>query len=187
VAPPPVKLRKLMHGAGHEGGARAGTENTLLAAGLGAACAVARRELAASATHLAAMRDRLQATFAARAAEDASATATTAAGVDAKKPFEIRVNGQPDDARRLPNTLSVSFRGVLASAVMAKVESRVACSAGAACHSHDDDRVSHVLRAMAVPLDYARGTLRLSVGKHTTKGEVDEAARLIIAAVESLL
>ena len=61
------------------------------------------------------------------------------------------------------------------------------CSAGAACHSHDDQRISHVLRAMQLPLEFARGTLRLSVGKPTTEAEVDEAAELIADAVESLL
>ena len=61
-----------------------------------------------------------------------------------------------------------------------------AASPGAACHSHIDERVSHVLKAMAVPLEYARGTLRLSVGRFTTTDEVDEAADLIVSVVNEL-
>ena len=69
-----------------------------------------------------------------------------------------------------------------------------AASAGAACHAAPADAapvsaasaatVSHVLRAMGVPPDYAIGTLRLSVGRHTTREEVLRAADAIIAAVQ---
>jgi cysteine desulfurase len=162
---------------------RAGTESTLLARGLGAACAVASASLASgrgpSATvALARLRDRLEARL--------------VAGLGGAASERLRVNGHPTS--RLPNTCSVSFRGCSAPEILAAVQHRVACSAGAACHSAaaaaDNDgggpRVSHVLRAMRVPLAYARGTLRLSVGRFTTEAEVDEAADLIVAAVKSL-
>lgn len=173
------RLQKLMHGAGHENGARAGTENTILTAGLGAACRVARATLSETSKHLVAMRDRLQANFEARCTLDGQSSE--------EKPGRplMRVNGHPED--RLPNTLSISFHRVLASAIMADIQHRVACSAGAACHSHTEDRVSGVLRAMNVPMDFARGTLRLSVGKQTTSSEIDEASELILASVISLL
>mmetsp|Transcript_16362 Transcript_16362/g.37925 ORF Transcript_16362/g.37925 Transcript_16362/m.37925 type:complete len:469 (+) Transcript_16362:70-1476(+) len=210
-------LAKLMLGAGHERGLRAGTESTLLVAGLGAACAVARQGMAGATAHLLAMRQRLQANLEARfppppppppaslegggaggdspPRSEASSGPPIPGGVDGvggggsgqvqRKCGAMRVNGHPEE--RLPNTLSVSFRGILAPQLMARIQGQIACSAGAACHSHDDARVSHVLAAMGVPLDYARGTLRLSVGKSTTAEEVDEAAKLIADAVEALL
>jgi cysteine desulfurase len=186
-------LRKLMVGAGHEGGRRAGTESTLLASGLGAACAVAKASLAeanggdgegegsgvggGATAKLAYLRDRLE--------------TRVIAGMGGAASGKVRVNGHP--TLRLPNTCSLSFRGCLAPQLLRAVEHRVACSAGAACHtasmdgitnndSGDDPRVSHVLRAMRVPLEYARGTLRLSVGRFTTEAEVDEAADLLVAA-----
>ena len=125
------------------------------------------------------MRDRLQANFEARCTLDGQSSKEKAG-----RPL-IRVNGHPE--KRLPNTLSISFHRVLASAIMADIQHRVACSAGAACHSHTEDRVSGVLRAMNVPMDFARGTLRLSVGKQTTSSEIDEASELILTSVISLL
>ena len=186
-------LRKLMVGAGHEGGRRAGTESTLLASGLGAACAVAKASLeetnggggsGGATAKLAHLRDRLE--------------TRVVAGMGGAASGKVRVNGHP--TLRLPNTCSLSFRHCLAPQLLRAVEHRVACSAGAACHTAtvdgitssnngdvEDTRVSHVLRAMHVPLDYARGTLRLSVGRFTTEAEVDEAADLLVAAASKAL
>jgi len=61
----------------------------------------------------------------------------------------------------------------------------VAASAGAACHA-DTVRISHVLKAMNVPFDYAKGTLRLSVGKITTRTEIGTAIRVISDVVKNL-
>ena len=80
---------------------------------------------------------------------------------------EVRVNGHP--ARRLPNTLSVSFRGVDAGGLLQSMEG-LAASAGAACHGNSVE-LSRTLRALAVPIEWARGTIRLSTGKYTTEGE----------------
>jgi cysteine desulfurase len=159
-----VQLPKFMHGAAQESGRRAGTENVLEIVGLGKACEIARRDLATNMTHLKAIRDRLYSSL--------------VCGID-----DIRLNGHPDE--RLPNTLSVGFRGVQANSLLAYLEGRVAVSAGAACHS-DRVSVSAVLQAMNVPYEYALGTLRLSVGKMTTESEVDIAASEIAAAVQEL-
>ena len=149
---PGVRLQKLMHGAGHEQDRRAGTENIIEMAGLGRACELIEQNLPAYADHMATMRDRLQ-------------RGLLNTGADA------RVNGHPDN--RLPNTLSISFRGVEADRVLASLPT-VAASAGAACHS-DRVEVSHVLAAMNVPEEYAMGTLRLTVGRFTTADEIDRA------------
>jgi cysteine desulfurase len=93
------------------------------------------------------------------------------------------VNGHPE--QRLPNTLSLSIRAVNASELLTAIEPYVAASAGAACHS-GEVLISHVLRAMGVPADWARGTLRLSTGRHTTLEEVRDAVIAIGDAARRL-
>jgi cysteine desulfurase len=158
-----VRLEKLMHGAGHEAGRRAGTENVIEIAGLGMACETAKRDLEANGERMRRTRDRLQ------------------EGI-LRSVAEVRVNGHPD--RRLPNTLSVSIRGVEAGALLGAMEG-IAASAGAACHGASVE-VSRTLRAMGIPLEWARGTIRLSTGKYTTEGEVDRAIEIIAGAVRIL-
>ena len=67
------------------------------------------------------------------------------------------------------------------------IQARVACSAGAACHAVAKAHVSHVLVAMAVPHEVAIATLRLSLGRGTSPGEVDAAAAVIASAVRALV
>ena len=155
---------KLMHGAGQEMTKRAGTENVLEIVGLGMACEIAGRDLEKNRKHMQAMRDRLY------------------EGIR-KGCNQIKVNGHP--LKRLPNTLSISFRNLEANRILDAIGSEVAASAGAACHS-DTVQISDVLRAMAVPLDWAKGTLRLTTGRMTTGEEVDRAARIICTAVQEM-
>ncbi len=157
-----VKLAKQTHGADHEGNLRAGTENVLEIAGLGEACAIAAGAISETPAKLAALRDRLE------------------GGLRSKFPGLV-VNGKLD--ARLPNTASVSFPGLEASTLLAGLEG-VAASAGAACHA-DGVSVSAVLAAMKVPLDVAKGTLRLSVGRFSTEDEIDRAVELIVQALQS--
>jgi cysteine desulfurase len=153
-----------MEGAGQEGGRRPGTENVLEVVGLGKACEVALRDLAASHEHMRRTRDRLE------------------AGLRDRVP-RLRINGHPD--KRLPNTLSVSVHGVDANVLLGAIEESVAASAGAACHS-GRVRVSHVLQAMRVPEERARGTLRFSTGRMTSEADIDTAVAVIADAVERL-
>ena len=157
-----IALEKFMHGAGHERGHRAGTENVLEIVGLGKACEIIDGCLDGHCTHLKFMRDLLEGRL--------------VNGLD-----DVRVNGDLDN--RLPNTLSISFRDVNADEVLAEIGDEVAASAGAACHA-DDVSVSHVLSAMKLPLKWARATLRLSVGRFTTEDEIDRAAVEIVKAVK---
>jgi cysteine desulfurase len=152
-----TKLEKLIHGADHEQGRRAGTENVLEIVGLGKACEIAKRDLNKNMDHMQKMRDLLYQEL--------------MAGWD-----EIRLNGHPE--RRLPNTLSVSFRNIEANKLIAEIDT-VAVSAGAACHS-DAVKVSSVLQAMQVELEYAMGTVRFSTGKMTTAEEVKETASIFV-------
>ena len=156
-----VQLAAFMHGAGQEQGRRAGTENVLEIVGLGKACEIAQRDMDCNARHLNAMRDRLYAGLSERLKE-------------------IRLNGHPQ--QRLPNTLSLSFKGVEAPQLLAAIRDQVAASAGAACHAGGVD-LSHVLTAMNIPEEWARGTVRFSVGKMTTPEEIDQAIRVVSDAV----
>ncbi|MBW2479179.1 MAG: cysteine desulfurase [Deltaproteobacteria bacterium] len=159
-----IRLPRFMQGAGQESGRRPGTENVLEIVGLGKACEIAARDLEQNMTHMQHMRDRLY------------------EGIR-KKCVRIRVNGHPQ--HRLPNTLSISFEGLEANRILERIASRVAASAGAACHSDRID-VSGVLKAMAVPLSWAKGTLRLTTGRMTTEADIDHAIGVISQAVESL-
>ena len=85
--------------------------------------------------------------------------------------------------RRLPNTLSISVRGLDAQRLLDGLRDRLAASAAAACHSGcGGGRLSSVLQAMGVAQVYGGATLRLSTGRHTTVQEVARAAQLIIDA-----
>ncbi len=160
---PGVRLEKLMHGANHENDRRAGTENVIEIAGLGQACELIEQNLAEYARHMVDMRDRLE-------------RGLLNSGMD------VRVNGHLE--KRLPNTTSISFRGLEADRILARLPT-VAASAGAACHSGHVE-VSQVLAAMNVPGEYAMGTLRLTVGRFTTAEEIDRATAEIIEVAGSL-
>ncbi|UCG51806.1 MAG: selenide, water dikinase SelD [Candidatus Latescibacterota bacterium] len=158
-----VKLESLVHGAHHEMHRRAGTENVIEAVGLGEACVLAVEDLPRHAEHLRQMRDRL---------ED---------GIKNEFPW-VRTNGHPE--KRLPNTLSVSFKGLEANTVLSELKG-IAASAGAACHSDGVD-LSSVLEAMKVPLEYAMGTIRFSTGRFTTTEDIDKALGEITRVVRNL-
>ena len=158
-----VKLEKQMHGAPQEFGLRAGTENVLEIVGFGKACEIAGKRFSEFASNMKEKRDMLH-TLISETIPD------------------IRLNGHPE--KRLPNTLSIGFRNIKANELIEKLEN-VAVSAGAACHS-DRIEISHVLKAMNVPPEYAKGTLRISTGRHTTAEEIETAAESIIRAVKKL-
>jgi len=153
-----IKLTKLIHGAGQENNTRAGTENVLEIAGLGKACEIAGRDLAKNATRMKEMRDRLYNEL-------------------KKKISDFKLNSQFENC--LPNTLSLSFKNIDANLLLGKINNRLAVSSGAACHSGKSE-VSGVLKALNVPYEWAKGTLRFSTGKMTTIDEIDSALDIII-------
>jgi cysteine desulfurase len=150
-------FRRVLDGAGHEAGRRAGTENVAGAVGLGVACALALREGQERAQRLAARRDRLERELRARFPDAV-------------------VHGS--EAPRLPNTLSIALPGIEAWRLLADLREVVAASAGAACHS-SGAHVSPVLAAMGVAPELALGTLRLTTGRDTTDADVDAAVAAI--------
>jgi len=158
-----IHLEKFMHGAGHERGMRAGTENVLEIVGLGKACEIAKRDLEKNMAHSKAMRDRLF------------------IGLK-NKIKETVLNGHPE--KRLPNTLNVSLFGIDARFLLSGLK-EIAASAGSACHAGSTS-ISSVLAAMNVPPELARGTIRFSTGKMTTEKEIDKAVDLLATAVDQL-
>ncbi len=149
-----------MRGAGHESGRRAGTENVPAIVGLGAACALASRELPARTQHLREVRNRL---------EDQ---------LRGKLPDMVVHGG---NVERLPNTISVAFPGTIAQEIATRAEG-LAVAAGAACHS-GKPHVSSALKAMGVPDPLALATLRLSVGSPTNLDDADRAALILANTV----
>jgi cysteine desulfurase len=156
-----VKLEPFMHGAGHEQGRRAGTENVPYIVGLGAACDVARRSLPEATTRLRGLRDRLWQRLREALGE------------------RVVLNGHPE--QRLPNTLNANFVGHIGAELLQKVP-EIAASTGSACHE-GQVALSPVLCAMKVPPEIGKGAVRLSVGRFTTEDEIDRAAAAIIRAV----
>jgi cysteine desulfurase len=146
-----LELAPLLRGGSQERGARAGTENVAAIAGFGAAAEAARTGLAEAAARMAALRDRIE------------------AGLRAATPGIAVFSA---DSPRLPNTTLFSAPGMKAeTAVIAFDLEGVAVSSGAACSS-GKVAPSHVLAAMGVPPDLARGAIRLSLGHATSENEI---------------
>jgi cysteine desulfurase len=156
-------LTPLIHGAGQELGKRAGTENVILAAGLGAACRIAKKRLQQDIIVIKALRDRLQELF-------------------FKDIKGLVLNGHPEE--RLPNTLSISVPNIEGARILKGLPS-LAASTGAACHDRSV-RLSHVLAAMNVTPEVGMGALRLSLGRGNDIHQIDEAAGQIIARVREM-
>lgn len=149
------RIEPLIHGAGHESGRRAGTESALMAAGLGAASVLA--------SDLDPMRG-------IRALRDDLWRQLQSSLGD-----RIALNGHPE--HRLPNTLNLSFVGRVGAEILARLEG-VAASTGSACHSGRIE-MSPVLRTMGVAPEAGMGAVRFSLGRGTTKAEIDTVAAMI--------
>jgi len=156
-------ITPLIHGAGQEGGKRAGTENTILSVGLGVACRIAKKRLNDDTQNMEILRDRLQQLL--------------FTDLD-----DLVLNGDPDE--RLPNTLSISVPRIEGSRILDGLPTIMA-STGAACHERSV-KLSHVLSAMEVPPEVGMGTLRLTVGRSNTMDQIEEASRMIVNRVREI-
>jgi len=157
-----TSIEPLIHGAGHESGRRAGTENVLFMVGLGKACEIARRYL--SGGRILDLRERfwklLQDNFGEK----------------------VVLNGHP--AHRLPNTLNISFVGTAGAEILSELDG-VAASTGAACHSGSVE-LSPVLKAMGIAPEVGMGAIRFSLGRTTTIQELETVIQLLKDIVPSL-
>jgi cysteine desulfurase len=158
-----VSLACQMEGGGHESGLRSGTLNVPGIVGFGEACRIARPEMAEEAARLGGLRDRLRARI-----EGALEG--------------VRVNGSLD--HRLPGNLNLSFAGVDAEALLMSIP-EIALSTGSACSSASVEP-SHVLRAIGLPQQPARGSVRFGLGRFNTAEEIDYAADRLVEAVRRL-
>lgn len=160
-------VRPVLRGGGQERGARAGTENVPAIAGFGAAAEAARTAMAAEADRLAGLRDAIEASVRAIAPEAA-----------------FFGTGAP----RLPHVSAFAIPGVTAELLLMALDVEgVAVSSGSACSS-GKVKASHVLAAMGVQPDLARGALRVSLGWTSGEGDVgafSEALGRILAKIRA--
>lgn len=154
-----IELTPFMHGAGHEGGRRAGTENILEIAALGVACQDAAEWI--DDTRIEELRDyfwqRLQDEFGER----------------------VHLNGHP--SKRLPNTLNVSFDDIAGYDLLAQLPF-LAASTGSACHV-GKQHLSPVLSAMGLSADRCTGAIRFSLGRETHKDDLNLVVNCLVSEV----
>lgn len=145
-----TNLEPLIHGASHEYGLRAGTENTLLAVGLGKACEISGEYLRHHS-----LRD-----------------LTNDFWWELKNEFgeNVVLNGHFEE--RLPNTLNVSFVNRVGQDILDAIPN-LAASTGSACHAGSIE-LSPVLKEMKVPEHIGMGAIRFSLGRKTTRNEIDQ-------------
>jgi cysteine desulfurase len=147
-----TKMAAIQHGGDHERRRRAGTENVAGLVGLGKAAEIRGREMAGEAVRLAGLRDGLWEGIRSRVEE-------------------VRLNGHP--TQRLPGTCNMCFRNVESESIVLGLDLKgIATSAGSACTSGSVEP-SYVLVAMGLPLDWAMGSVRCSLGRSTTAEDID--------------
>jgi cysteine desulfurase len=158
-------LRQFLYGGHHQRGFRPGTENVAGIVGLGTAAELAKKNLQEDAARIGALRDDFE------------------CGLLQRVPHS-RVNAAT--AIRTPNTTNILFPGVDGEALLIALDLKgLACSTGSACSS-GAVAPSHVLTAIGLNSDEARSSLRFSLGRHTTREEIDSALRVIPETVEKL-
>jgi len=157
-----TKMIAIQHGGEHERRRRAGTENVPGIVGFGKAVEVRGRDMHDEAVRVTALRDRLW------------------HGIAARVP-DARLNGHPTE--RLPGTASICYRHVESESIVLGLDLKgIAVSAGSACTSGNVEP-SYVLVAMGVPIDWAMGAVRSSLGRSTTADDID----YVIDSVEPLV
>jgi cysteine desulfurase len=159
-----LQLEPVLYGGGQEMGRRAGTENIAFMVALGAAAVLAQEQLVTSQIRLQGLRDLLQQLL------------------EQQLPGAIHLNGHVTE--RLPNTLNVSVDGVLGDEVLREATG-IASSTGSACHEGNTEP-SDVLTAMGIPRERALGALRLTMGRWTTREEVERASTLLVQAIRTV-
>ena len=159
-----MKLSPFIYGGGQEKGLRSGTENLAAVVGFGKACELATTTMEERIKHHDKLRVRLL------------------------KELELRVKDfriNTPLAKSLKNTLSVGFAGVPSDALVVRLDLDGICvSGGSACLGLS--KVSHVLKAMGVPLEYLLSSIRISLGIPTTEDEIICAADKIAGNVAEI-
>lgn len=160
-----VPIDNLIHGGAQERRRRAGTENTASIVGFGKAAEMAASDLEANVAHLQELRDAL------------------IKGVMEKIP-QVRLNGHP--TKRLPGNANFCFDYIEGESILLSLDLiGVAGSSGSACTSGSLDP-SHVLLAIGLPAGIAHGSLRLTIGKHTTMEDIEYVVDNLVGIIERL-
>lgn len=160
-----TKMASIQHGGEHERRRRAGTENVAGIVGLGKAVEIRSRDMAVEGARLTALRDRLWEGM--------------RAGVEA-----VRLNGHPTE--RLPGTCNVCFQNIESESIVLGLDLKgIGVSAGSACTSGNVEP-SYVLVAMGLPLDWAMGSVRCSLGRGTTGEDIEYVIESVVPLVAKL-
>jgi len=160
---PRVQISAQMDGGGHERGMRSGTLNVPSIVGFGAACEIAREEMASEAARLARLRDKLK------------------AKMESSLDY-VHVNGSME--HRLPGNLNMSFVYVEGESLLMGIN-EIAVSSGSACTSATLEP-SYVLKALGLGDDVAHSSIRFGLGRFNTEAEVDYVADKLIDIVQKL-
>ena len=182
------KMEKILHGASHENNMRAGTENVLEIVGLGKACDLISRDLIKRIRQFLTTRNIIYK----KIQEKIPKTNYVLQGpeidvnIDINKLTDEQLLDLVKKEKRLSNTLYISFPGIEANLILDKLSDKIACSAGAACHS-EGVTMSYVLQAMKVTPQVAMGTLRISTGVLTTEKDAEDGGKYIAEVVEQLM
>lgn len=156
-----ISIEPLIIGGGQEGGLRSGTANVPAIVGFGEACHIAREKVEVESYRIANLRDQFEHKL-------------------ENNIKSLLVNGK--GTSRLPNTSSLTFPGIDADALLLNLP-EVMMGTGSACTSGAMEP-SHVLQAIGLSRDHASSTIRASLGRFTTEGEIQKASDLIIEAVK---
>ncbi|HQH46895.1 MAG TPA: aminotransferase class V-fold PLP-dependent enzyme, partial [Candidatus Aminicenantes bacterium] len=158
-------LRPFIHGGHQERGLRAGTENTIGIIGFGEAARILPLHFEADSARLRRLAGRLK------------------DGLEAGVP-KIHFNGHP--VNRIPTTLSYAFLGLESEAILLSLAAQgIYVSTGSACSEESED-VSPVLRAIGLRPEFARSTVRMSLGRFNTDDDVTEILRVLPEVVDKL-
>lgn len=169
------RMEKIIHGANHEHNLRAGTENVLEIVGIGSAAELVTKELNERMIHFKKTRNIIYRIL-----------KTNTPNLILHGPsIDLDEDITKNQEKRLSNTLYISFPNLEANLILDLLSNKIACSAGAACHS-DEIKMSYVLTAMNVSPSIAMGTLRISTGIKLTEKEAEEAANFIAKTVNDL-
>jgi cysteine desulfurase len=164
-----TKMASVQHGGEHERRRRAGTENVAGIVGFGKAVEIRGRDMAEEARRVTTLRDRLW------------------EGISRRVP-EVRLNGHLTE--RLPGTCNLCFRHVESESIVLGLDLKgIGVSAGSACTSGNVEP-SYVLVAMGVPVEWAMGAVRHSLGRSTTAEDIDyvvESTEPLVAKLRAAL
>jgi cysteine desulfurase len=161
---PRVRVEPLLHGGGHERGLRSGTLNVPGIVGFAKACEIAKKEMTMEYSRILALREKLR------------------NGIE--RGLEgVFLNGHPTE--RLPGNLNVSFAGIDSDAFLSALDQEVAVSSGSACNTQNLEP-SYVLKALNLPMERMKSSIRFGLGRFNTEEEVDYVIDRVITTVKRL-